>query len=207
MHVQLMRSFLMHAQLRRRPAAASLRLALAAVFFWLAIFHGMLAAHTPGAHVHGEATLNVVADGAQLEIQLLAPLDSVLGFEHAPRTDTQREAVRAMAARMRQAQRLFATTPQAGCSATSVRLVSASLPAQLLGETAAPSRQLGQGASGHDDLEASFVFRCASPDRLRGFDSSLQMAFPGIRTLKVRVVSARGQQSVVLSRGRTSVQW
>jgi len=197
----------MHAQSRRGPAVAPARIALAAAFVWLATFHGTLAAHTPGAHVHGQAELNVVADGAQLEIQLLAPLDSVLGFEHAPRTDKQREAVRAMAKRMRQAQSLFAPAPQAGCGATAVRLASASLPADLLGETAAPSRPLGQSASGHDDLDATFVFHCSSPDRLRGFESSLQKAFPGIRTLKVRVVSARGQKSVVLSGGRTSVQW
>ena len=197
----------MHAQLRRKFAASPSWLALAAAFVWLAMFHEPLAAQTPRAHVHGEAELNVVAEGAQLEIQLLAPLDSVLGFEHAPRTDKQREAVRSMAKRMRQAQSLFVPTPQAGCSATSVRLASTSLPAQLLGETAAPSPPLARTASDHDDLDAIFVFRCISPDRLRGLDSSVQKAFPGIRNLKVRVVSAQGQKAVVLTRGRTSVQW
>ena len=169
--------------------------------------HGSAAARTPGAHVHGEAQLNVVADGAQLEIQLQAPLDSVLGFEHAPRTEKQRAAVRAMAKRMRQAQSLFVPTPEAGCSASSVRLASASLPAELLGEPEAPSPGPAQKALDHDDLDAAFVFRCSSPDRLRGLESSLQKAFPGIRTLMVRVVSTRGQKAVVLSRGRTSVQW
>jgi hypothetical protein len=202
----LPRGCLMHADLRRRRAPAEFRFALAASFLFLILFHASAAAQAPGRHVHGEAELNVIADGTQLEIHLQAPLDSVLGFEHAPRTDQQREAVRAMARRMRQAQDLFAPTAQAGCSAASVRLASASLAADLLGEPAAPRPQ-GHKAVDHDDLEATFVFRCTSPERLRGLESSLQKAFPAIRTLKVRVVSARGQKAVVLSRGRTSVQW
>ena len=199
----------MFADFHRRPAPAASRLALLAALLGLVLFHGNVAAHTPGAHVHGEASLNVVADGAQLEIQLQSPLDSVVGFEHAPRTDKQREAVRTMATRMRQT-KLFVPTPEAGCSVASVKLASNSLPAELLGEPAVPATQAVEKAkkpSGHDDLEATFVFRCSAPDRLRGLESSLQKAFPGIRTLKVRVVSARGQKALVLSRGRTSVQW
>jgi hypothetical protein len=39
------------------------------------------------AHVHGLVSLNVAVDGRILTVQLEAPLDSLLGFEHRPRTD------------------------------------------------------------------------------------------------------------------------
>jgi hypothetical protein len=112
-----------------------------------------------------------------------------------------------MATRMRQAQSLFTPTPQAGCSTESVRLASSALPAELLGETAAAAGPAGRQSSEHSDLDASFTFRCSSPERLRGLESRLLEVFPGIRTIKVSVVSARGQKASVLSKGRTSVQW
>lgn len=196
----------MHAGFLCRRVPARSRPVLAAAFLSFAFAAGPVHAHAPAAHVHGEATLNVVADGAQLELQLEAPLDSVLGFEHAPRTAAQREAVRAMAARLRQAQSLFEMTPEAGCSLASVRLASSSLPADLLGEPA-PEKAANAPQGEHADLDATFRYRCAAPERLRGFNSSLQKAFPGIGSLKVRVASARGQKASVLSRGRTTVQW
>lgn len=195
----------MHAGFLCRRAPARARPVLAAAFLSLAFAVGPVHAHTPAAHVHGEATLNVTVDGAQLELQLEAPLDSLLGFEHAPRTAAQREAVRAMAARLRQAQSLFEPTPEAGCSLASVRLASSSLPAELLGEAAAKAAGAAEGE--HADLDATFSYRCAAPQRLRGLASGLQKAFPGIGSLKVRVASGRGQKATVLSRGRTTVQW
>ena len=183
------------------------RQALGAATLLLFMLQPHAAPRSPGVHVHGEAELSVTADGPQLEIQLQAPLDSLVGFEHAPRTDKHRDAVRAMAARLRQAHTLFVPTPAAGCSATAVRLTSSSLPADLLGEAASPPGQARRSSAEHSDLEATFTFRCTAPDRLRGLDTALQKAFPGIHSLKVQVVSGRGQKAAVLSRGRTSVQW
>ncbi|HEY8358479.1 MAG TPA: DUF2796 domain-containing protein [Ramlibacter sp.] len=197
----------MHVESCRRRGPAPFLGAAVLVGLSLCSLHGAAVAHTPGAHVHGNAELNVVSQGAQLEIELQAPLDSVLGFEHAPRTGPQRDAVRAMAARMRQSQSLFAPTPEAGCSPTSVRLTSSVLAADLLGEPVAASPAAGKPAGDHSDLAATFSFRCNAPERLRGLEAGLQKAFPGIKNLKVQVVSARGQKAVGLSRGRTSVQW
>lgn len=196
----------MHAGFPRRRVPASSRPVLIAAFLSLALAAGHAAAHSPRAHVHGEATLNVVADGPQLELQLEAPLDSLLGFEHAPRTAAQREAVRAMAARLRQAKSLFVMTPEAGCDLVSVRLASSSLPPDLLGE--ATTAQRANPAQGdHADLDATFSYRCAAPERLRGLTSGLQKAFPGVGSLKVRVAGPRGQKATVLTPGRTTVQW
>ena len=44
------------------------------------------------AHVHGQAQLEAVLDGAELQLTLTSPLDSIVGFEHKPRTAAQRQA-------------------------------------------------------------------------------------------------------------------
>ena len=48
------------------------------------------------AHEHGVATLDVAVDGRTLTLQFESPLDNVVGFEHAPRTDKQRAALKNM---------------------------------------------------------------------------------------------------------------
>jgi len=69
-----------------------------------------LAGH-PGAHVHGAARLQVAVDGNTLNLQLETPLASLVGFEHAPRTNQQKQALQAMAERLRQAGEIFTPTP------------------------------------------------------------------------------------------------
>ena len=49
-------------------------------------------AHDNKAHVHGSAVLQVVMDGETVELALQSPLDNLVGFEHAPRTESQKKA-------------------------------------------------------------------------------------------------------------------
>ena len=67
--------------------------------------------HADAAHEHGVAVLRVVSEGATLMIEFVSPLDNLVGFEHAPRTDAQRTALRAAQARLRDAAALAAELP------------------------------------------------------------------------------------------------
>ena len=185
----------MHRSLRISWAAAALVACFAA------------SAAEPGAHVHGAAELRVTVDGNQLDIALESPLDNVLGFEHAPRTDPERGAVRAMAAKLRQAQNLFAPTAVAQCTLSSVQLESAALAPELLGEPKPAQPEAKKDEDGHADLDASFGWRCAAPEKLTGMDVRLLQAFPGFRKLNVQVVGPRGQSSTVLSPSERTVRW
>ena len=71
------------------------------------------------AHVHGHADLSVVADGDRIIAEFRTPLFNVVGFEHAPETDAQRNAYRAAIEGLRGAQLLF-KFPGADCSTTTV---------------------------------------------------------------------------------------
>ena len=71
-------------------------------------------------------------DGETVQLNLYSPLDNLLGFEHAPRTEEERRAVRSMAAKLHQADSLFVFTPSARCQLESADLQSATLPPELL---------------------------------------------------------------------------
>jgi hypothetical protein len=143
-------------------------------------------------HVHGAATLGIVIETGRVTVQLETPLDGLLGFERAPRTDAERRRVDAAVTTLRGADALVRFTPAAGCTSASVELSSAALG---LGQS-----DPGEVASGHADLDGTFVFRCADTARLTEVDVGLFNAFAGMNRLQVEVATARGQFKRELTR-------
>src|SRR5687767_8084538 len=119
----------------------------------VAAFGAAPLSHTAPAHQHGVAALDIVVDCNTLTVQFASPLDNMLGFERAPRSDAEHQQVKAMTGRLNAAEAMFKIDPAAGCRVASVELVSAVLK---LG-TPAP----GEGADGHADIDARYEFTCA----------------------------------------------
>ncbi len=69
-----------------------------------------------GVHEHGVVKLDVAVDGNLLTLQLEAPLDSLLGFEHQPRTEAQRQAADAVLKRFNDGASLFQPSAAALCT-------------------------------------------------------------------------------------------
>lgn len=141
------------------------------------------------AHEHGVARLDVALEGRTLTIAIETPLDGLLGFERAPRTDAEKHAADTAIATLRAADALFGVDPAAQCKAVSVELSSAAL-------------QLGSAKAekddGHADLDGEFTFRCqVAPAWL---DTGLFKAFPRLARLDVQVAAPKGQRKLVLKR-------
>jgi hypothetical protein len=154
------------------------------------------AAHGPGAHVHGVAKLDVAVEGDTLTLGLESPLDNLLGFEHMPRTEKQKAAVRAMADTLNKPAALFVPTPAAQCAPATVKLESPVL-----------KEAKKDAGDGHADLDGDFVFRCAHPDALQDIEVKLFGAFPHLRQVDVQVVSPQGQTAARLTPKQQRVSW
>lgn len=153
---------------------------------------GPAAAHK--AHVHGLAQLSVALDGPVLSITLEAPLDGLVGFERAPRTDAERKAASAALARLRDGAGLFKPDAAAGCTLAAARV-------------SAPVLEPGAGGSGgeHADLDAAYTFRCGSPQALRTLQVGLFEAFPRLTQIDVQMAGVRAQAKTTLKRPARSV--
>jgi Protein of unknown function (DUF2796) len=166
-------------------------------------------AEAPGAHQHGVAELRIVIEGSRLEVVLETPLDNMVGFEHAPRNDRQRDAVRAMASKLRQPQ-MFLPTPAARCKSVSTKLESGVLPPELLGESGtvkpAPAQPAAKGEQ-HADLDATYIWNCEAPPQLNGLDTALMQTFRGLRQVDVQIVGPTGQSATRLKQGQRSLAW
>ncbi|GIZ51946.1 DUF2796 domain-containing protein [Noviherbaspirillum aridicola] len=141
--------------------------------------------HAAGGHQHGLATLSVAVEGKALELEFESPLENLVGFERAPRTDKERQALQTLKERFAQPQALFVTPPEAGCRAA---------PAEV---------ELPQGGGEHADLHAVVRFECATPAALRSLDVRLFDAYPRLKKVKAQL-AAPGRQTGVLLTGRKS---
>ena len=173
------------------PARAGSALALA-----LALAAGTAARAAGRAHEHGVARLDVVVAADGVNIELDTPLDNLLGFERAPRTDGERDKVQATLARLRDGAALFRIDPAAGCTLAKVELVSAPL---LLGPAVA-------GPGDHGDLEGRYQFNCRSGAKAGFVEVGLFEAFAGLKRVEMQVVTPRGQLKVTLRKPASRVK-
>lgn len=173
-----------------RKTSLTLLMTLAAA--WCALPAQAQAPHK--AHVHGVVKLDVAVEGNQLSVQLESPLDSLVGFEHRPRTEAQRQAAATALRQLNDGAALFKPDAAAGCTLTRTQVNGDALqPAPAAG--AAPAQ-----ASGHADLDASYDFTCTTPARLAGLEQALFSTFKRISRIEVQVAGAQGQARQTLRR-------
>ncbi len=73
------------------------------------------------AHEHGHGALDIVLEGEELVIELRIPGVNVVGFEHTPRDDAEREAVRQALIPFSDAASLFVLPVEAECEVEMAR--------------------------------------------------------------------------------------
>ena len=145
------------------------------------------------AHVHGEARLEIIVEGSDLAIRLASPLDGLLGFERAPRSVAEKQALQTMKMTLEDAERLFSLPAEAGCTAQPARIASPVFA--------------DKAAAGHLDLDADYRWHCVKPAALRAIDTRLFAEFPRLKRITVDFVGPGGQKSGRLTPPQARFAW
>lgn len=148
-----------------------------------------------GPHVHGEATLNIAADGQLLLISLEAPGMSMLGFEHPARDDAERAAYQNTIDTLNAPATWLALPEAAGC-----RLDTATVEPHGFGTADAAHTD-----QEHADFDASYRYICHAPLSMHALDVRLFERFPALHKINVDLVLPDRQGSQVLTPGTTTV--
>lgn len=165
-----------------RRALRAVRIWGAASVAWVALCAAPLAqAHR--AHVHGVAQLELAVDGPVLQVSVHGPLDNVLGFEHAPRTEREKRAYDAALQRLRSGGEWFTPNPEAGCTREYQDV-----------------EHEREGNDSHADVELTVQWRCAQPALLRSLRVTLWPVMPRLQRLEAAVVLPQASRKVVLRR-------
>jgi hypothetical protein len=80
-----------------------------------------------GAHVHGIVALNLALKGQEVRIELDSPAANIVGFEHAPSSESDHAALDKAVATLKDGDRLFRFNEDAGC-----RMETANVTSELL---------------------------------------------------------------------------
>ncbi len=144
-------------------------------------------------HDHGVARLDVVVEAARVVFDLDTPLDNIVGFERAPRTDAERERAKAAMTRLRDAAALFRIDPAAACTVHRVELSAPAL------EAGADSKD------GHAELQGHYEFNCKAGARASFVELGLFDSFAALRRIDLQVVTPRGQLKARLSKPASRV--
>lgn len=151
--------------------------------------------HSP-AHVHGMARIDIALAGDRLEINLDTPLDSLIGFEHAPRSESQRKAAQSMIAILKNGAQLFQITPGAQCSLTDISLNSPALGLVAANQEKKPGTNQNTtpgNPAGHADLSARYRFTCKNPSRASQVDVNLFAATRHLQRIDLQLAVPAGQ--------------
>ena len=148
------------------------------------------------SHQHGQANMNVVLQGDVLEIEIKTPAANILGFEHEPETDKQRQILATAVDQLEKAGDFIVLSEEADC-----RLASAAVESALISEDDDEHEHEhehehesdDEGHRSHSDFELSYQFNCQKPAVLSGFSLELFQTYPLMKQLNVQSISPDGQ--------------
>lgn len=160
------------------------------ILFATALFLTLPVAHAQHRHVHGEGKLDVAIDKDTITLNLELPLDAAVGFERAPKNDKEKAALVATEKALNDAAALWLPTPAANCSVQSV-------------EVGMPKFGTGE----HAEVDARYVFRCASPAALKGVETAIFKQFKRLYRLEAQRIGPSGQGAQRLTPKQPTVVW
>lgn len=173
----------------------------------LCLTAGCAGALAHGPHVHGTGELHVAVENNNVDIEFHSPLDNLLGFEHAPKTASQRAAVEAMTAKLNRPETLFRLPKAASCTAEPTRIDSPLNNASAMPSKSVKPAHKEDDDDEHADLTAAFRFVCTSIAELDSIEIAVFDAFPGTKTIKAEIIGPRGQSAATLSSKRRVIKF
>lgn len=163
---------------------------------------GFCTAAYAAPHVHGAAALQIAIDGKEVEVTLTSPLESLLGFERAPRNDKEQKAVQKMMEQLNNSAGWLIPSAAARCTPAKPQIHAPALDSKQH-----KPHDHGKHGEEHAELEAVISFQCAEPAALRTMEVRLFEAFPHLRRLQAEVAAPGKQAAAKLTRERSVLSW
>lgn len=152
-------------------------------------------------HQHGVVNVEVTLEGASLVVELRAPMEALLGFEHAPRTAAEIDAANDLRDALLAPPPPFVPKEEAGCTSTVVKMNDRALLAQ-----GSPGSAPVRGKGGHADVGVYYGFTCTTPNRLESLQIRLFDEYPRVHRVVVRAALGGTPFERVLRRPSTTIE-
>ena len=131
-----------------------------------------------GVHQHGHAMLTLVLEGNEMQLAFQSAAQSVVGFEHQPRSAEQQQEVAAAIAVFNKGD-WFSVNADANC--------------ELAMAEASTDLSEPQASKGHADFYANYQLLCQRPARLTELQLNIFQLLPALQQVDVQWI-INGQQ-------------
>jgi hypothetical protein len=146
------------------------------VFFTVALSASLVNA-VP--HTHGVGKLEIGQQGNIVKVTFVLPMESLVGFEHTPKTSAQKQAVEKLQENLSKENALMQFSSSAQCKKTALQYNASS-------------------GKGHADAIVEIQFQCQNSGSLGKIDFDVFKQYPKLRQLDVQWVNQKEQRKIVL---------
>jgi hypothetical protein len=148
--------------------------------------------HEHAGHSHGQGQLELVVQGGAVKANFEIPMESLLGFEHLPKTPAQKKAMADLQAAVTQPDYVLGLPKTAACELKSVQ--------------AQPDMFLGKKST-HSDLDLSIEFTCSQPAELKQIEFPNFKKHPRLKSLKVDMITPKGKGATTVKTKDPVLRW
>lgn len=163
---------------------------------------------TAQVHQHGAGRMHVVVEGDVVEVEFHLPGADIVGFEHEPQGDTEKQAVEHARAWLSDAANVVRLTPAAQCrpvkneADTKSHDGHAKKPHDHAHDKKHGDKHHGHGKKDegeHNEFHIELRWRCADTGSLQTIDALLFERFPSLQELDAQVLTPAGQTAQELT--------
>jgi len=153
------------------------------------------------SHEHGTANVMLAMEGEKLQLNFEVPSESLIGFEHFPKSQDQRHNFNEAIKTLSEPSKLFSIPVKAECLLVGVN-VSQSLFSGEEGHGHDEKDEHGHDESEkseiHSEFSSKYHWNCEHLDEIDSIGTQLMNIFPRIEGIRVRWISQNGQGSLEL---------
>lgn len=155
-----------------------------------------------GSHDHGAGSLNIAIESSTVYIEFDAPWDNLVGFEHSPSIQEQKELVEASLAVIQNPGKLFVFNG-AYCNVDSIDIENSMDHAEAHGEDhkaeQGDDHSANDKADAHSAVLAVYSFNCDNVSRLNSIDLGIFSFWVRFEELDVQLIGPNGVDSFELT--------
>jgi len=145
------------------------------------------------SHEHGAAKLMMVMEGKKLQVEFEVPSESLIGFEHFPKSQSNRKNFNEAIKILSVPSKLFSIPIKAECL-----LVGMNVSQSLFSNEEEHGHDESEKSENHSEFKSNYYWNCQHLDEIESIGTQLMTFFPGIEEIRVNWISNNGQGSLEL---------
>jgi hypothetical protein len=160
------------------------------------------------AHVHGVAEINIAVEGAKATVEFRAPAESVMGFEHEAKSESDKKKRDAALEQLRaKGGQMVVFDPKLGCKSSDMKTAIVEAKGDSAKAQAGKDAHKDQKKSGeHREVHGTFSVACDKPLAGSRVRFGVSKVFRDIQEIKVQVVGDSGQSGARIKKDKGDVK-